>query len=103
MGAERKFELVTSVLKTSLLRDHAAVFDVCPAAEQAHENVAVDKLVANATSSSAQHINILMHDTAAKDTTVEALPKIIEHYKSQGYFFEALTVDSYPVHHSVNN
>ena len=45
MGAERKFELVTSVLKTSLLRDHAAVFDVCPAAEQAHENVAVDKLM----------------------------------------------------------
>ena len=26
-----------------------------------------------------------MHDTAAKDTTVEALPKIIEHYKKQGY------------------
>ena len=75
----------------------------CDSTDASGNHVAVDKLVANATSSSAQHINILMHDTAAKDTTVEALPKIIEHYKSQGYSFEALTVDSYPVHHSVNN
>lgn len=75
----------------------------CDSTDASGNHVAVDKLVSNATSSSAQHINILMHDTAAKDTTVKALPKIIEHYKSQGYTFEALTVDSYPVHHSVNN
>ncbi len=75
----------------------------CDSTDASGNHVAVDKLVSNATSSSAQHINILMHDTAAKDTTVEALPKIIEHYKKQGYSFEALTVDSYPVHHSVNN
>ena len=75
----------------------------CDSTDASGNHVAVDKLISNATSSSAQHINILMHDTAAKDTTVEALPKIIEHYKSQGYSFEALTVDSYPVHHSVNN
>ena len=75
----------------------------CDSTDASGNHVAVDKLVSNATSSSAQQINILMHDTAAKDTTVEALPKIIEHYKSQGYSFEALTVDSYPVHHSVNN
>ena len=36
-------------------------------------------------------------------TTVEALPDIIEYYRDQGYAFEALTVDSYPAHHSVNN
>ena len=75
----------------------------CDSTDASGNHVAVDKLVANATSSTAQHINILMHDTAAKDTTVQALPQIIEHYKNQGYSFEALTVDSYPVHHSVNN
>ena len=75
----------------------------CDSTDASGNHVPVDTLVANATSSSAQHINILMHDTAAKDTTVEALPKIIEHYQKQGYSFEALTVDSYPVQHSVNN
>lgn len=75
----------------------------CDSTDASGNHVPVDTLVANATSSSAQHINILMHDTSAKSTTVDALPKIIEHYKSQGYSFEPLTVDSYPVHHSVNN
>lgn len=75
----------------------------CDSTDASGNHVPVDTLVSNATSSSAQHINILMHDTAAKDTTVKALPKIIEHYKKQGYSFEPLTVDSYPVHHSVNN
>lgn len=75
----------------------------CDSTDASGNHVPVDTLVANATSASAQHINILMHDTAAKDTTVKALPKIIEHYKKQGYSFEALTADSYPVHHSVNN
>ncbi len=31
---------------------------------------------------------VLMHDAAAKKTTAEALPKIIEHYKSLGYTFK---------------
>lgn len=75
----------------------------CDSTDASGNHVAVDKLVANATSSSAKHINILMHDTAAKGTTVTALPRIIEHYKSQGYSFQALTTESYPVHHSVNN
>ena len=44
-----------------------------------------------------------MHDTAAKDTTVEALPKIIEHYKSEGYVFKAIKIDSFAPHHGVNN
>ena len=44
-------------------------------------NVAVSKLIANATSSKANNINILFHDTAAKSTTVQALPAIIENYK----------------------
>ena len=35
-----------------------------------------------------------MHDSAAKGTTVQALQRIIDNYKSKGYLFEVLTVDS---------
>ena len=37
---------------------------------------------------------ILMHDTASKDTTVEALPAIIEGLKNQGFEFGVLTPES---------
>ena len=75
----------------------------CDSTDASGNNVPAETLVKNATSSSAQHINILMHDTDAKGTTVDALPDIIKYYRGQGYAFEALTVDSYPAHHSVNN
>ncbi|MCD7950453.1 MAG: polysaccharide deacetylase family protein [Erysipelotrichaceae bacterium] len=66
-------------------------------------NVAVSKLVKNSTSSSANSIVILMHDTDAKDTTVEALPKIIEYYQDKGYVFKGIDDSSYTAHHSVKN
>ena len=75
----------------------------CDSTDASGNNVPAKTLVKNATSSTARHINILMHDTDAKETTVEALPDIIKYYRSQGYAFEALTIDSYPAHHSVNN
>lgn len=75
----------------------------CDSTDASGNNVPVEQLVSNATSSSADYVNILMHDTDAKDTTVEALPQIIEHYKSEGYVFNGLTVDSFEVHHGVNN
>ena len=48
-------------------------------------------------------ICVLMHDTAAKGTTVKALPGIIEGLKKQGYKFEALTEETYGYHFKVNN
>lgn len=48
-------------------------------------------------------ICVLMHDAKAKTTTVDALPKIIEGLKKQGYTFKPLTKDCYGYHHSVNN
>lgn len=41
-----------------------------------------------------QRAIILMHDTAAKGTTVEALPAIIEGLKAQGFEFGVLTAES---------
>ena len=46
---------------------------------------------------------LLMHDTDAKKTTVEALPQIIKFYKDRGYKFCAIDRDSFAVHHAVNN
>ena len=66
-------------------------------------NVAVSKLIANATSSKANNMNILFHDTAAKSTTVQALPAIIENYKARGYRFEAITDSSFVAHQGNNN
>ncbi len=48
-------------------------------------------------------ICVLMHDAKAKTTTVDALPKIIEGLKKQGFTFKPLTKDCYGYHHGVNN
>lgn len=52
---------------------------------------------------SASNVIVLLHDTGAKNTTVEALPEIIEYYLSCGYTFSTITADTPPVHHKVNN
>ena len=46
---------------------------------------------------------VLMHDTDAKYTTAEALPRMIEYGLSNGYEFTRITDDTVPVHHTVNN
>ncbi|MFP4456598.1 MAG: polysaccharide deacetylase family protein [Clostridia bacterium] len=43
-----------------------------------------------------KHAIVLMHE---KETTLEALPIIIEYLKDLGYKFERLTLDSFYVHH----
>lgn len=41
---------------------------------------------------------VLMHDAVSKHTTIEALPKIIEGLKEQGFEFRALTNNSKQIH-----
>jgi peptidoglycan-N-acetylglucosamine deacetylase len=50
------------------------------------------KLIENIKKSSAgkNHLVILMHDTDAKGTTVQALPEIIKYLRSQGFAFKSL-------------
>ncbi len=38
---------------------------------------------------------VLMHDTDAKASTIEALPEVIEHYLAMGYRFEVLKPNGY--------
>lgn len=42
------------------------------------------------TSANHKHVIILMHDAAAKNTTADALPKVIEYLKAQGFNFEKI-------------
>lgn len=66
-------------------------------------NVAESKIIKNSTGYSMKEINILMHDTAAKGTTVAALDDIIEHYAAKGYVFKGIDDNSYAPHHGTNN
>lgn len=44
--------------------------------------------------------DILMHDSGvSKNTTVQALPKLIEYLRSQGYAIEPITQDTLPIQH----
>ncbi len=48
-------------------------------------------------------ICVLMHDTSAKGTTVEALPTIIEGLDAMGFRFAPLTAESFGFHQKLNN
>ena len=50
-----------------------------------------------------ENVIYLAHDGAAKETTVEALPAIIEYYQSQGYTFEAIDRDTMVYQHGISN
>lgn len=49
------------------------------------------------------NIVLLCHDAPTKQTTLEALPKIIEYYKDKGYTFEAIDRTTWVCHHYVEN
>lgn len=48
-------------------------------------------------------INILMHDTNEKKSTVEALPQIIDYLRAEGYIFMTLSENSTVIHQNINN
>lgn len=68
-------------------------------------NVAASKIKKNVLkqAENKKSICVLMHDTAAKGTTVKALPGILEGLKKQGYKFEVLTEETYGYHYKVKN
>lgn len=66
-------------------------------------NISTSRIIEAATRADEGNVIILFHDASNKDTTVEALPKIIEHYKRLGFRFSAITDESYTCHHGINN
>ncbi|HBC98036.1 MAG TPA: polysaccharide deacetylase [Clostridium sp.] len=56
-----------------------------------HNGVPVEHLINKVKRySNHDHLVVLMHDAPTKVTTVQALPQVIEYFKSQGYSFETL-------------
>ena len=55
------------------------------------------------TSAGLTDIVFLMHDGAGKQTTVEALPAIIEHFRNQGYGFYPIDRTTPVPHHGIGN
>ncbi len=76
----------------------------CSSQDASGHNVAVETIVSSCKKvPSSNTVIVLMHDTGAKNTTVAALPQVIEYYRSCGYSFAAITSATPPVHHRVNN
>lgn len=64
-------------------------------------NVPVETIIRSSCKSKGNDICLLMHDAPGKQTTVQALPHIIHHYKNLGYRFGTLTSTSYICHHNI--
>lgn len=62
----------------------------------------VDATMAD-TSYGYKSIVFLMHDGTAKETTAEALPRIIEYFKSEGYEFAPIDRNTCVPHHGIGN
>lgn len=76
----------------------------CSSGDAMKNTVPKNTIVANCKRvPAAKNVIVLLHDTDAKGTTVEALPEIIEYYQSCGYTFSTITADTPPIHHKVNN
>lgn len=77
----------------------------CNSGDADKNNVPASSLVESVKKSAGSQrvLNLLMHDSPAKSTTVQALPQIISYLKSQGYRFEKLTIETPPVHQKVGN
>ena len=64
----------------------------------------VNALIAAATSVDYwENIVLLSHDCGGKETTLEALPSIIEYYLSNGYEFRPITRDAFTSHQEIFN
>lgn len=71
----------------------------CDSTDASKKNVSAKSIV-SAVTKQAKNKNklvVLMHDSAAKDSTVKALPKIIRKLKKEGFVFEPLTPVVEPV------
>lgn len=66
-------------------------------------NVSAQTIYNNSIGYTMDEIVLLMHDTNAKGTTVQALPYIIEYYQNRGYYVMALTENSETAHHTIAN
>ncbi|WP_270458865.1 polysaccharide deacetylase family protein [Faecalitalea cylindroides] len=71
--------------------------------DAAGNDISKEQIIQSSCTDKFDQINLLFHDSATKNSTVEALPDIIKFYKDRGYKFYPLTKKSYVVHHQTTN
>lgn len=74
----------------------------CDSKDSSETNVSVETIIQQSTSCSMQNIVLLMHDSKDKQTTVEALPGIINYFKTKNYVFRTLNIHSLRVQHKTS-
>lgn len=62
-----------------------------------------EQLYAQAITYNDNNMIMLMHDSQTKQSTLDALPGIIEYFQNAGYTFKAIDRESYVPHHGINN
>lgn len=106
-GVSKQYcEGIMSRLTTQVKVQGYAYFDWNVSSGDADGNDVPAQQIINNVLTQAQNKNsicVLMHDTMAKSTTVEALPYIIEGLAGMGYRFEALSESANGYWHAVNN
>lgn len=97
-------EGIMSYLTTELIKLGYQYYDWNVSSGDATGGTVTSKdIVIDSINSNAKYINLLMHDSSNKQTTVDALPEIIEYYLSKGYEFKVIDEKAYVSHHNVNN
>ena len=71
--------------------------------DAAHSEDAVDDLVKHATACNDKNVVLLCHDAPGKGTTVQALQRIIDNYRSRGFTFRGISRNSYAPHQPIAN
>lgn len=71
--------------------------------DAAHSEDNVADLVKHATACNDNNIVLLCHDAPHKGTTVQALQRIIDNYRSRGYTFKGISRNSYAPHQPIAN
>ena len=95
---------IMTTLTTQLVNEGYQYYDWnISSGDAGSDNMPADTIIDNSCQEGWTNIMLLMHDTDAKNSTVEALPKVIEYYKERGYEFCAIDRDSYAVHHGISN
>lgn len=95
--------IMTRITREMQRRGYQYIDWNCDFGDASANRVPAAAIIKQATSCHANKIVMLAHDTAVKTTTVDALPKVIEYYKAQGYTFAPMDKNIFPAHHKLNN
>lgn len=100
----RKYNVgIMSFLSKDVLKKGYQYYDWDISSSDGEGSIPVQKIIMESTMSKDTNISILCHDANGKETTVQALPAIIEYYQSLGYRFGAISDNSYVCHHTIHN